>query len=153
MLGKDRRLHFLKECHALYRPYFEALCQLLPSQWQPYCVYRSPQEQEALYAQGRATSGRIVTRARAWESPHQYRMASDWTIFEGTDPEWPHASDAIWGEYLHACLKAGVETLGFERPHNEIPLSIDWKQVSREYGNGGLPQAIELIGKFTKGRK
>lgn len=41
------------------------------------CTYRSPEEQDKLYAQGRTTSGRIVTWAKGGESPHNHRMAAD----------------------------------------------------------------------------
>lgn len=34
------------------------------------CTYRSNEEQDALYAQGRTTPGAIVTRAKAGQSPH-----------------------------------------------------------------------------------
>lgn len=35
-----------------------------------YCTYRSGQEQDMLYAQGRTTPGKIVTNARAGQSKH-----------------------------------------------------------------------------------
>lgn len=41
------------------------------------CTYRSNDEQAALYAQGRTTSGRIVTHARAGQSGHNKRQALD----------------------------------------------------------------------------
>ena len=34
------------------------------------CTYRSSEEQNALYAQGRTTAGQIVTWARGGQSPH-----------------------------------------------------------------------------------
>lgn len=46
---------------------------LLAGKGIPYvraCTYRSHHEQEALYAQGRTTPGRIVTHARGGQSPH-----------------------------------------------------------------------------------
>lgn len=36
------------------------------------CTYRSNEEQDALYAQGRTTPGRIVTHARAGQSKHNW---------------------------------------------------------------------------------
>lgn len=36
------------------------------------CTYRSNAEQDALYAQGRTTPGRVVTRAKAGQSAHNF---------------------------------------------------------------------------------
>lgn len=39
--------------------------------------YRSPEEQNALYAQGRTKPGGKVTNSQAWQSIHQYGLAFD----------------------------------------------------------------------------
>jgi peptidoglycan L-alanyl-D-glutamate endopeptidase CwlK len=44
---------------------------------------RSYMEQDALYAQGRSTSGRIVTKARAGYSNHNFSLAFDIGVFKG----------------------------------------------------------------------
>lgn len=49
---------FLDTCHQQSIPVFLT------------CTYRSDTEQNALYAQGRTTPGRIVTYAKAQQSPH-----------------------------------------------------------------------------------
>lgn len=41
------------------------------------CTYRSPTEQDALYAQGRTAPGPIVTHARAGQSLHNIGLAID----------------------------------------------------------------------------
>lgn len=43
-----------------------------PTDPEPFitCSYRSPQEQDALYAQGRTAPGKVVTNARAGQSLH-----------------------------------------------------------------------------------
>jgi peptidoglycan L-alanyl-D-glutamate endopeptidase CwlK len=38
------------------------------------CTYRSGAEQDALFAQGRTTKGRIVTNARAGQSSHNFTL-------------------------------------------------------------------------------
>jgi peptidoglycan L-alanyl-D-glutamate endopeptidase CwlK len=53
-----------------------------------YCTYRSGEEQDELYAQGRTKPGRIVTKARAGESFHNYRCAFDWVPMVGGKPQW-----------------------------------------------------------------
>lgn len=40
------------------------------------CTYRSPIEQDVLYAQGRTTPGHIVTWAKGGESLHNYRIGN-----------------------------------------------------------------------------
>lgn len=44
---------------------------------------RTYQEQDALYAQGRTTPGRIITNARAGYSNHNFGLAFDIGIFSG----------------------------------------------------------------------
>lgn len=59
------------------------------------CTYRSDDEQNALYAQGRTKPGPKVTNAKAGQSFHQYRVALDLyplingkPDFSGKAPEW-----------------------------------------------------------------
>ena len=59
------------------------------------CTYRSPEEQDALYAQGRTTPGAIVTNAKGGQSMHQYRLAYDCVplrngkcVWDSSDPAW-----------------------------------------------------------------
>ncbi|WP_342553555.1 M15 family metallopeptidase [Paenibacillus sp. FSL R7-0652] len=42
--------------------------------------YRSVEDQDALFAQGRSSSGRIVTNARGGESYHNYGLAIDFAL-------------------------------------------------------------------------
>ena len=78
-----------------------------------YCTYRSHEEQEILYLQGRLKqfgitleqlnqkrkelglyplsekeANRIVTNARAWQSYHQYGVAFDCVPLSGGKPDW-----------------------------------------------------------------
>jgi len=84
--------------------------------------YRTARRQEALYAQGRSTPGKIVTHARAGESWHETRRALDFA-FRGPDP-WDNAHP--W-EVIGTC----AEHLGFtwggrwkapktDRPHLQM---------------------------------
>jgi peptidoglycan L-alanyl-D-glutamate endopeptidase CwlK len=59
------------------------------------CTYRSPAEQDALYAQGRTAPGPVVTNAKAGQSMHQYRLAYDCVpivngkaLWDGANPIW-----------------------------------------------------------------
>ena len=57
-----------------------------------YCTYRSPEEQNDLYAQGRTAPGRIVTSARAGESFHNWGLAFDFVPLVAGKPAWNDAA-------------------------------------------------------------
>jgi peptidoglycan L-alanyl-D-glutamate endopeptidase CwlK len=73
-------------------------------------TYRTPAEQDALYAQGRTTPGRKVTNARGGWSWHQWRRAFDVAIrdYPG-DPTPDDVYDGPW-----ALVGALGEHLGLE---------------------------------------
>lgn len=50
--------------------------------------YRSPDRQDWLYAQGRTREGKIVTKAKAWESTHQLGLAIDIALFINGKWSW-----------------------------------------------------------------
>ena len=50
--------------------------------------YRSCEEQDKLYAQGRTTPGKKVTNAKGGESPHNSGEAFDITIFKDNKPSY-----------------------------------------------------------------
>ncbi len=131
---KERRQFFRRGLSGLYTPIYDALSALLPDEWQPYQGLRSLEEQDKLYAQGRTTPGEIVTLARSGLSPHNYGCASDWTIFDGSQPVWLKAKDPRWAEYEQACEKAGARwggTFSFvDCPHNELPIRVRWREVN-----------------------
>ena len=86
---------------------FEAKCGEQGLDILIYCTYRSGEEQNELYQQGRTKSGRIVTNARAGESWHNWRCAFDFVPMVGGKPAW---GDKVF------YLKAGIiaENCGLE---------------------------------------
>lgn len=128
----ERRVIFRKGLSSLYLPIYDALCGLLPAEWAPFYGVRTFDQQTALYALGRSAPGKIVTNARAGESPHNYGCASDWTLWDKwNSPLWMGSTDPRWQVYLNAIEKAGGKA-GFDfrdPPHNELPITCDWKQV------------------------
>lgn len=56
------------------------------------CTSRSPQEQDTLYAQGRTTAGKIVTNAKAYQSPHNFTPAQAFDFF------FQKGGKAIWND-------------------------------------------------------
>ena len=105
-----------------------------------YCTYRSGAEQAELYEQGRTTSGKIVTNARAGESLHNWRCAFDFVPLVGGKPAWN--DKALY-------LKAGIvaESVGLEWAGR-------WKGSLRETAHcqyrGGLTIADMRNGKVPK---
>lgn len=61
------------------------------------CTYRSPEEQESLYAQGRAKPGRIVTRARGGQSKHNKKNAQGFPASEAMDVVPLRHGKPVWG--------------------------------------------------------
>jgi peptidoglycan L-alanyl-D-glutamate endopeptidase CwlK len=78
------------------------------------CTYRSAQEQDELYAQGRTKPGRIVTKARGGQSYHQYRVAYDVVPLRNGKPVWGtrDADGALWQRVGELGEKAGLEWAG-----------------------------------------
>lgn len=72
-----------------------------------YCTYRSGEEQNELYAQGRTKPGSVVTNARAGESIHNHRGAFDFVPLVAGKPAWKDSK---------LYLKAGIiaESVGLE---------------------------------------
>jgi hypothetical protein len=86
-------------------------------------AYRYPERQADLYAQGRTTSGNIVTYAKPWQSYHQYGLAVDFVLFENGSWSWDDktAAKKKWWQRMHELgKKYGLEPLNFETPHLQI---------------------------------
>lgn len=94
-------------------------------------TYRDNASQNALYAQGRTTPGKIVTNAKAGESFHNYRCAVDVVPIVAGKPRWD-VKDEVWQKVGSLGKAAGLEWAG------------DWKRF-REYPHfqytGGLTLA------------
>jgi peptidoglycan L-alanyl-D-glutamate endopeptidase CwlK len=95
----------------------------------PLRVYeagRTPQRQRDLYLQGRnSPSGRIVTKAKPWESYHQFGMAVDHVFWiDGLGWTWNEPKPGMWARYTQLADKCGLRSLSFEKPHVELPLRL-----------------------------
>ena len=78
---------------------------------------RSFDRQNELFAQGRTAPGRIVTNARAGDSPHQYGLAADVTSSFG------YGSPAAL-QIRELARYMGFGTISWDEPHVEAP---NWK--------------------------
>ena len=91
-------------------------------------TYRSPEEQDKLYAQGRTTPGNKVTNARGGESFHNCRRACDVVptihgkpVWDDKDPLWTKIGliaarcDLEWGGLWKFMDKPHVQYRGCEK--------------------------------------
>jgi peptidoglycan LD-endopeptidase CwlK len=86
-------------------------------------AYRTPERQTWLYQQGRTVPNTsIVTRARAWESYHQYGLAVDFVLF--VNDAWSWETKGELGERWKRLQEIGktlaLEGLSFELPHLQV---------------------------------
>lgn len=71
--------------------------------WFVFETYRDPERQTSLFYKGKS-------KARAWESPHQYGLAVDIVPFDGTKPIWPNLDDPRWERLSIAADAVGLST-------------------------------------------
>lgn len=114
---------------------FEHELQMIPMEFVRACTYRSNEEQEKLYDQGRSDAGRIVTWCRAGQSEHNRtksgfpasRAADYYPLMNGKlagiDTQAEHD---LWEKMGETAEKFGIEWGGRwpkgkqDRPHFQI---------------------------------
>lgn len=87
-------------------------------------TYRDEAEQAALYAQGRTTPGRIVTRAKPGQSMHNYRLAYDVVPLRNGKPVWGTTAPedkALWLKVGELGVAQGLEWAGNWKKFREYP--------------------------------
>lgn len=132
-------------------------CRMQSADYYAISGYRSPQEQEALYAEGRTVKVRdgkpvkIVTNARPGRSAHNYGAAVDGcrdadATRAGLQPDWDIEDYALWAEQSRVIgLEAGYFWVNFkEGPHIQMPLKQHyivgvWDNLYTLYKKGGVP--------------
>lgn len=87
------------------------------------CTYRCPADQAKLYAQGRTAPGNIVTRAKAGDSMHQYRIAYDVVPMRDGKPVWGTSGvdGALWAKVGELGKAQGLEWAGEWIKFKEYP--------------------------------
>ena len=108
-----------------------------------YCTYRSPEEQNVLYAQGRTSPGKKVTNARGGESLHQYRCAVDLVPLRAGKP--------IWDVFHHGVMEPEWLTLVTAAKSLGIEWAGDWVNF-KEYVHFQFTGGITLK-EFQKGKE
>lgn len=103
-------------------PYVSVLCKKFIAECKKQGIdvlitstYRDKESQAAIYAQGRAVPGRIVTYAKPGQSWHNYRLAFDFVPLVGGKPAW---NDTRLFKKCRAIGESlGLEGLDFELAH------------------------------------
>lgn len=94
------------------------------------CTYRSAEEQNRLYEQGRTTEGKIVTNAKAYQSPHNFVPSQAFDFFFQKDGKaiWNDAESYKEFRYLilsaDKTLVSGASFKFVDADHIETP---DWR--------------------------
>lgn len=73
-------------------------------------TYRDDESQNALYAQGRTAPGRIVTKAKAGQSWHNYKLAFDWAPLDNGRINWARLD--LWEKCGPVAESIGLEWAG-----------------------------------------
>lgn len=141
---ETRSLERLQQLHPIIRAkaidaYNEAV-KATPAGVHPYIdqTYRSFEESDRLYAQGRTTPGEIVSNAKGGQSWHNYGLALDFhlqingkDVWDQNNPNWKvvvnifKAHGFTWGgdwkgfkDYPHLEYKAGYTLAQLQAKHN-----------------------------------
>lgn len=110
--------------------------------------FRSFREQAELYAKGRTTSGKIVTRAKPGFSWHNYGFAVDVVFKKGVKWSWSEEHD--WDKLGQLGKAVGLEWGGDwrtlkDRPHFELKTRLTLASAYRLYKDGGLVNVWEAV--------
>jgi peptidoglycan LD-endopeptidase CwlK len=111
--------------HPVFRKCLEEVLIQLHQDKLPFEVfesYRSPARQAYLYSQGRSLPGKVVTQARAWQSYHQYGLATDLVLLIDGKWTWDASGDyhSCWEQLREVGEFYGLEGLSFEQPHLQL---------------------------------
>ena len=94
------------------------------------CTYRSPEEQNTLYAQGRTTKGPKVTNARGGQSAHNFNpsFAIDVAFIVEGVVNWQSQWFKIFSKYMaNPKIEWGGTWKFLDLPHYEVK---GWKQLT-----------------------
>ena len=102
-------------------------------------VYRSIAEQNALYAQGRTSPGKIVTNAKGGSSFHNYGLAVDLCRVDAEDSDKDGDTKEILWEFDNGKLDPITKKYNLEwggnwhtikdKPHFQLTFGKTWQQL------------------------
>lgn len=129
--------------HPLFAIKLEKMLGKLDAENIPFKVFeafRYPERQADLYAQGRTLPGHIVTKAKPWQSYHQYGLAVDLVLFVNGKWSWNDtgAAEKVWWKHMEKLAKEYELTqLSFERPHVQYGAASYSTLFNGAYPKGG----------------
>lgn len=124
---------------------------------------RTFEEQDALYQQGRTKPGKIVTKAKAGSSFHQYGLAIDFcfvidkdgngsyeTISWDTLKDYDKDGMPDWKEVVKVFEDAGYEWGGrwatiVDAPHIQKTFGYTWRQLLAKYNAKDFIPQVEYV--------
>lgn len=97
--------------------------------------FRTFEEQDALYAQGRTKRGPIVTNSRGGWSWHNYGLAADYAFVQGNGLVWNGPWRIFGAIARNNGLEWGGDWKGFkDRPHLQLTRGHTLKQMLKAHG-------------------
>jgi len=146
---------------SIYLPFYDALIEELEKSqfgdfFAPYSGRRTMEEQVALYSKGRTADDvknrvKIVTYAKAGDSPHNWGCATDWAEFQPTFVGQDVWNKANWSYFAQCVRKVGLVWGGDflslkDKPHCELMIHGSWSKIGKIYRDtGDLKQGEEAI--------
>lgn len=122
--GYPRSAPVIAKLEPVIRPYAEKLLVRAAQQQIPLVVttgYRTMDEQEKLYAQGRTAPGDIVTNAKPGSSWHNFALAFDVAVMDSSgNPSWPTDS-VLWSRIGQIGKEVGLEWGGDWQGFKDMP--------------------------------
>lgn len=128
---------------------YEEICEVLEGRAECRFAFtlRTFAEQDALYAQGRTKPGKIVTKAKAGLSYHNYGMAIDIVLIVGGKAVWDTKTDfdgdgvSDWMEVVRIFKEYGWEWGG------------DWKFVDYPHFQKTFGKSVRELLKFYTNKR
>lgn len=121
----------------LYLPFLQRLlaaiaaCNERGVEYRATAGFRSYDEQQRLYFQGRTAPGNVVTDAMGWYSPHNYGLAVDFVAWEKGKPSWSIPAYSVLGEEAErvGLVWGGEFHHPHDRPHVQWPGYVHAKEL------------------------
>lgn len=111
-------------------------------------AFRSVEEQNKLFAQGRTAPGKIVTKARGGQSWHNFGLAVDVCPFKNGLFLW-NADNQTWLTIANCAKLYGLESGYFwkfqDKPHLQLTKSFSLDAARAIYNAHGLPRLWQAI--------
>jgi peptidoglycan L-alanyl-D-glutamate endopeptidase CwlK len=119
-----------------------------------YCGRRTMEEQTALYSLGRSAPGRIVTKAKAGESYHNYGLAFDWAPLKPAPKDhtllvvdWGDETAFRLGEHIGQSFE--LAAISWETGHLQAAEYPSWRDIL----HNKVEQRLAVFAKPTTARR